>query len=91
MHYRISLILVTFICLLGGTITGRAQEVDIDESSKPVILYSGSPKKYEIADIKVEGVKNYEDFVLIGLSGLDRKSTRLNSSHLQTTRMPSPA
>ncbi len=28
------------------------------------------PKKYEIADIKVEGVKNYEDYVLIGLSGL---------------------
>ncbi len=70
MHYRISLILVTFICLLGGTITGRAQEVNIDESSKPVILYSGTPKKFEIADIKVEGVKNYEDFVLIGLSGL---------------------
>ena len=33
-------------------------------------MYSGTPKKYEIADIKVEGVKNYEDYVLIGLSGL---------------------
>ena len=69
MHYRISFI-VTFICLLCGTLTGQAQEADIDEGSKPVILYSGTPKKYEIADIKVEGVKNYEDFVLIGLSGL---------------------
>ena len=26
--------------------------------------------KLRIADIKVEGVKNYEDYVLIGLSGL---------------------
>ena len=57
MHYRISFI-VTFICLLCGTLTGQAQEADIDEGSKPVILYSGTPKKYEIADIKVEGVKN---------------------------------
>ena len=70
MHYRISFILVTFICLLTGTATVQAQEADIEESSKPVILYSGTPKKYEIADIQVEGVKNYEDFVLIGLSGL---------------------
>ena len=40
------------------------------ENDKPVILYNGSPKKYEIADIKVTGVKNYEDYVLIGISGL---------------------
>lgn len=70
MHYRISFIVVTLICLFGYTLTGMAQDVNTDESSKPVILYSGTPKKYEIADIKVEGVKNYEDYVLIGLSGL---------------------
>ena len=40
------------------------------EEEKPIILYNGTPKKYEIADIKVEGVKNYEDYVLIGISGL---------------------
>ena len=70
MHYRISFILVTFICLFGFALAGKAQDANTDESSKPVILYSGTPKKYEIADIKVEGVKNYEDYVLIGLSGL---------------------
>ena len=69
MHYRISFILVTFICLFGFALAGKAQDANTDESSKPVILYSGTPK-YEIADIKVEGVKNYEDYVLIGLSGL---------------------
>ena len=35
----------------------------------PKISYS-NPQRYEIADIKIEGVKNYEDYVLIGLSGL---------------------
>jgi len=35
----------------------------------PVISYS-FPKKREIAGIKVTGAKNYEDFVLIGFSGL---------------------
>ncbi|WP_077155431.1 BamA/OMP85 family outer membrane protein [Bacteroides bouchesdurhonensis] len=70
MHYRISFIFVTFICLFCFAATGFAQNANTEEDSKPVILYSGTPKKYEIADIKVEGVKNYEDYVLIGLSGL---------------------
>ena len=48
---------------------GHAQN-NTAENDKPVILYNGSPKKYEIADIKVTGVKNYEDYVLIGISGL---------------------
>ena len=43
---------------------------NVEENDNPVILYSGTPKKYEIGGIKVEGVKNYEDYVLIGLSGL---------------------
>lgn len=50
---------------------GYAQDNNTTEQSdKPVILYNGTPKKYEIADIKVSGVKNYEDYVLIGISGL---------------------
>lgn len=38
----------------------------------PVITYSLTPKKYEIADITISGLKNsmYEDYVLIGFSGL---------------------
>ena len=70
MHYRISFIFITFVCLCSFATTGFAQNANTDEDSKPVILYSGTPKKYEIADIKVEGVKNYEDYVLIGISGL---------------------
>lgn len=71
MHYRIFSILTAFICLFGCVLTSAAQDANgtDDDAAKPVILYSGAPKKYEIAEIKVEGVKNYEDYVLIGLSG----------------------
>lgn len=71
MHYRIFSIFTAFICLFGYALTSNAQDANsTDYAEKPVILYSGTPKKYEIAEIKVEGVKNYEDYVLIGLSGL---------------------
>ncbi|WP_287827893.1 outer membrane protein assembly factor BamA [Bacteroides sp.] len=49
---------------------GYAQQKTTTEDEKPTIVYSGTPKKYEIADIQVEGVKNYEDYALISLSGL---------------------
>ena len=69
MRYCFFLILLTltYICMPA---VGHAQETDTAEGEKPIILYNGTPKKYEIADIKVEGVKNYEDYVLIGISGL---------------------
>ncbi len=41
-----------------------------DSADKPVILYSGTPRQYTIADIQVEGGGDYDDYVLIGLSGL---------------------
>lgn len=39
------------------------------QDAKPEIYYA-SPKEYRIAEIDVTGVDNYEDYVLIGLSGL---------------------
>lgn len=70
MSYRIPfllLILMSFSALV------HAQEVvteEVEEGEVPVILYSANPRTYEIGGIKVSGVKNYEDYVLIGLSGL---------------------
>ena len=46
-----------------------AQAALTDTINKPVVLYS-APKRYEIADIAVSGIEGYEDYVLIGLSGL---------------------
>ena len=40
------------------------------ESAGPEIEYSFNRHTYEIADIKVSGAESYEDFVLIGFSGL---------------------
>jgi len=41
-----------------------------DTTNLPVIEYSETSLKYEIANIKITGADNYEDFVLIGFSGL---------------------
>ncbi len=69
MRYRLLLISMMTMGLTFMNTKVCAQDNNT-ENNKPVILYNGSPKKYEIADIKVTGVKNYEDYVLIGISGL---------------------
>ena len=71
MHYRIFCLFVTIACLLGTTTPVFAQST---EDETPVVLY-GTPKKYEIADIKVVGAENYEDYVIINLSGLSKGET----------------
>lgn len=73
MYNRLTAILVVFSLLFGLARTASAQEnisTEAEEAPKPVILYSGTPKKYEIGGIEVSGISNYEDYVLIGLSGL---------------------
>lgn len=40
------------------------------QSDLPIISYSGTPKKFEIADITVTGIQNYDPSILINLSGL---------------------
>ena len=68
--------IVLFFLFLSVTFGVLAQENGSDTAKVekpadlPVISYSLTPKKYKIADIKVTGVKNYDDFVLIGFSGL---------------------
>ena len=70
MQHRISSILLTLACLSIFCSNGYAQGINEEENNNPVILYSATPTKYEIGGIKVEGIDNYEDYVLIGLSGL---------------------
>src|SRR5574344_1423298 len=41
-----------------------------DTVYNPKIVFTGMPQKYEIAGIKVSGVDNYEDYIIIGYSGL---------------------
>ena len=68
-----SINLIKYIALMGllalpcGELL--AQAALTDTVSNPAVLYS-APKRYEIADITVTGIDGYEDYVLIGLSGL---------------------
>lgn len=69
MYKRIVLLIIFLHCIQEGL----AQEKDSMQvqipANVPIISYS-SPKKYKIAEIRVTGIKNYDDFVLIGFSGL---------------------
>lgn len=58
-----------FLALLAGP--ACAQE-DLSEkvTENPIILYSASPRKYEIAEITVTGITEYEERVLANISGL---------------------
>ena len=47
-----------------------ADSAETETPPLPVITYTAQPRKYTIADIRVSGASNYEDFVLIGFSGL---------------------
>ena len=57
MRYRFLLSLLILACCM--SLRAQAQEVMNDTIYNPTILYNGTPKQYEIADIKVSGVKNY--------------------------------
>ncbi len=49
----------------------KAQSVATDTVTSPKVNYS-YPKKYEIADITVTGAESYDDYVVIGFSGLTK-------------------
>ncbi len=70
MHKKIALALIG---ILLSTIFSFSQDLKNDSIASdnlPVISYSATPKTYTIADIKVSGADNYDDFIVIGLSGL---------------------
>ncbi|GHT35184.1 outer membrane protein assembly factor [Bacteroidia bacterium] len=75
MYKKISFFIISlFLC---GTIFSQEQNIDtisaIDTTEigeVPNISYTEQPKEYEIAGITTTGATNYEDFILIGFSGL---------------------
>lgn len=68
MRYKI---LLAIVSIIAGAMSPKAvaQEQN-DTIYNPRIVYTGMPQKYEIAGIKVTGVDNYEDYIIIGYSGL---------------------
>ncbi len=71
MRHNILYILLS-LSLTVGSVTGlRAQTpAAADTIYNPTVLFTGLPKTYEIADIVVNGADNYEDYIVIGYSGL---------------------
>ena len=68
----IKVLLLFFMVGLMGTAAVHAQESYTinDTIFNPKLVFNGVPSKYEIAGIKVSGVDNYEDYIIIGYSGL---------------------
>ena len=67
MRYKLILLIATLYGIFCGT--AMAQE-KVDTIYNPNVIFSSLPRSYEIADIKVSGADNYEEFVVIGYSGL---------------------
>lgn len=68
MRYRLLFALISLIMTAGAL---KAQE-RVDTIYNPPIVYTGLPTSYEIADIRVTGADNYEDYIVIGYSGLKK-------------------
>ena len=66
MRYKLLLVMVA---MLAGLFAPKATAQN-DTIYNPRIVYTGMPQKYEIAGIKVTGADNYEDYIVIGYSGL---------------------
>ena len=66
MRYKLLLLISLICCSFLGI---NAQE-KVDTIYNPPVIFSSMPKKYEIAGIKVSGNGNYEDYIVIGYSGL---------------------
>ena len=71
MRYFKALIFL-IVCVGGAFLNVNAQESYTlnDTIFNPKIVFNGTPSKYQIAGIKVTGVDNYEDYIIIGYSGL---------------------
>ena len=74
--------MTTLVVLTVGITSSRAQTERIES---PEIDYSRTPQEYYIGGISVEGVTNYDDYVLVGLSGL-QKGQRIKIPGEEITR-----
>ena len=69
MRKKLFFVILCLTCL--GT-TLAATQAPADTTYTPTVIFTGMPKAYEIADIKVEGADNYDDYIIIGYSGLKK-------------------
>lgn len=63
---------ISYLLLLSSLTVpaGLSAQTANDTIYNPTINFTGLPKTYEIADIQVKGADNYEDYIIIGYTGL---------------------
>ncbi len=61
---------IACLFLFLGAIVSFGQQPDNDTIYNPAVIFSSIPRSYEIADIQVTGNDSYEDYIVIGYSGL---------------------
>ncbi|MDE6126907.1 MAG: outer membrane protein assembly factor BamA, partial [Muribaculaceae bacterium] len=61
--------LITILTLLASAFLASAQE-RTDTIYNPPVVYTALPSSYEIAGLSVSGADNYEDYIVLGYSGL---------------------
>jgi len=69
MRHRLRYLIALITILLTAGSGATAQEA-ADTIYNPPVVFTGMPRTYELAGIEVTGAPNYEDYVIIGFSGL---------------------
>ncbi len=60
-----SLALICAVAMFGMSAPVQAQS-PTDTVYNPNVVFSTMPRTYEIAEVKVEGADNYDDYIVIG-------------------------
>ena len=69
MRFRISIHIALLLIVL-STAFGASAQLPTDTIYSPNVLFTGLPRRYEIADIQVRGADNYDEKNVIGYTGL---------------------
>lgn len=72
MSQKIKILFAAMLIAICCAPYSAAQTVEADTIYNPTVVYSQTPQIYEIADITVVGADNYEDYIIIGYSGLSK-------------------
>ena len=64
------LMILAVAALAPVAVNAQATYTSGDTIYNPKIVFTAAPNRYEIAGIKVEGVENYDENIIIGYSGL---------------------
>ena len=75
-------------------VSSRTIRSDLEKIESEILVHSMKLEKKPRVGIWIEGTQDEKDALFLDVKGehdLDRKSTRLNSSHPSSSRMPSSA